>query len=113
MSAPLGRLDTIESAIAAIKDGRPVVVIDDEDRENEGDLIFAAELATPELVAFSAAKMRSPSFSRFSSSTTTTGRPAAISLTASSMVAKSVMTAPRGGQLLDVLGDHIDLQVHH
>ena len=31
---------------------RPVVVIDDEDRENEGDLIFAAELATPELVAF-------------------------------------------------------------
>ena len=34
MSSPLGRLDTIESAIAAIKDGRPVVVIDDEDREN-------------------------------------------------------------------------------
>jgi 3,4-dihydroxy 2-butanone 4-phosphate synthase / GTP cyclohydrolase II len=52
MSEPLGRLDTIESAIAAIKDGRPVVVIDDEDRENEGDLIFAAELATPDLVAF-------------------------------------------------------------
>jgi 3,4-dihydroxy 2-butanone 4-phosphate synthase/GTP cyclohydrolase II len=52
MSDPLGRLDTIESAIAAIKDGRPVVVIDDEDRENEGDLIFASELATPDLVAF-------------------------------------------------------------
>jgi 3,4-dihydroxy 2-butanone 4-phosphate synthase/GTP cyclohydrolase II len=46
------RLDTIEDAIAAIKDGRPVVVLDDEDRENEGDLIFASELATPELVAF-------------------------------------------------------------
>jgi 3,4-dihydroxy 2-butanone 4-phosphate synthase/GTP cyclohydrolase II len=46
------RLDTIEDAIAAIKSGRPVVVIDDEDRENEGDLIFAAELATPEVVAF-------------------------------------------------------------
>jgi 3,4-dihydroxy 2-butanone 4-phosphate synthase/GTP cyclohydrolase II len=46
------RLDTIEDAIAAIKRGRPVVVIDDEDRENEGDLIFAAELATPEVVAF-------------------------------------------------------------
>jgi 3,4-dihydroxy 2-butanone 4-phosphate synthase/GTP cyclohydrolase II len=46
------QLDTIESAIAAIKRGRPVVVIDDEDRENEGDLIFAAELATPEVVAF-------------------------------------------------------------
>src|SRR5690349_11777169 len=52
MTSPLARLDTIESAIAAIKDGRPVVVIDDEDRENEGDLIFASELATPELVAF-------------------------------------------------------------
>jgi 3,4-dihydroxy 2-butanone 4-phosphate synthase/GTP cyclohydrolase II len=46
------QLDSIESAIAAIKDGRPVVVTDDEDRENEGDLIFASELATPELVAF-------------------------------------------------------------
>src|ERR1700712_223313 len=51
MSSSL-RLDTIETAIAAIKDGRPVVVIDDEDRENEGDLIFASELATPDLVAF-------------------------------------------------------------
>ena len=45
-------LDSIERAIADIKAGRPVVVVDDEDRENEGDLIFAAELATPELVAF-------------------------------------------------------------
>src|SRR5690349_22848822 len=52
MSSPLTRLDTIEDAIAAFKSGRPVVVIDDEDRENEGDLIFAAELATPELVSF-------------------------------------------------------------
>ena len=46
------RLDSVEDAIAAVKDGRAVVVIDDEDRENEGDLIFAAELATPELIAF-------------------------------------------------------------
>jgi 3,4-dihydroxy 2-butanone 4-phosphate synthase / GTP cyclohydrolase II len=46
------RLDTIERAIAEIKSGKPVIVVDDEDRENEGDLIFAAELATPELVAF-------------------------------------------------------------
>jgi 3,4-dihydroxy 2-butanone 4-phosphate synthase/GTP cyclohydrolase II len=52
MTSPLSRLDSIETAIAAIKSGRPVVVIDDEDRENEGDLIFASELATPELVAF-------------------------------------------------------------
>src|SRR5262245_5068626 len=43
---------TIEQAIAELAGGRPVVVVDDEDRENEGDLIFAAEKATPELVAF-------------------------------------------------------------
>ncbi len=44
--------DSIEAAIADIKAGRPVVVVDDEDRENEGDLIFAAEKTTPELMAF-------------------------------------------------------------
>ncbi|MGW4499829.1 bifunctional 3,4-dihydroxy-2-butanone-4-phosphate synthase/GTP cyclohydrolase II [Micromonospora sp. NPDC004336] len=43
---------SIEQAVADIAAGRPVVVVDDADRENEGDLIFAAELATPELVAF-------------------------------------------------------------
>ena len=46
------RLDRIEDAIAAIKRGELVLVVDDEDRENEGDFIFAAELATPELMAF-------------------------------------------------------------
>lgn len=46
------RFDSIDKAIAEIAAGRPVVVLDDEDRENEGDLIFAAEKATPELVAF-------------------------------------------------------------
>jgi len=46
------RFDTIERAITEIKSGKAVVVVDDEDRENEGDLIFAAELATPELVSF-------------------------------------------------------------
>jgi len=49
---PTSGLDTIERAIADIAAGKAVVVVDDEDRENEGDLIFAAELATPELVAF-------------------------------------------------------------
>jgi 3,4-dihydroxy 2-butanone 4-phosphate synthase/GTP cyclohydrolase II len=44
--------DSIERALADIAAGRPVVVVDDEDRENEGDLIFAAEKATPELLAF-------------------------------------------------------------
>jgi 3,4-dihydroxy 2-butanone 4-phosphate synthase/GTP cyclohydrolase II len=43
---------TIEEAVKDIADGRAVIVVDDEDRENEGDLIFAAELATPELMAF-------------------------------------------------------------
>lgn len=42
----------IQRAIADIAAGRPVVVVDDEDRENEGDLVFAAEMATPELLAF-------------------------------------------------------------
>ncbi|GAA4869162.1 bifunctional 3,4-dihydroxy-2-butanone-4-phosphate synthase/GTP cyclohydrolase II [Saccharopolyspora cebuensis] len=46
------RFDDIERALADIEAGRAVVVVDDEDRENEGDLIFAAEKATPELVAF-------------------------------------------------------------
>ncbi|MEU1789677.1 bifunctional 3,4-dihydroxy-2-butanone-4-phosphate synthase/GTP cyclohydrolase II [Streptomyces sparsogenes] len=45
-------LDTVERAIAEIAAGRPVVVVDDEDRENEGDLVIAAEKATPEIVAF-------------------------------------------------------------
>ena len=42
----------IERAVADIAAGRAVVVVDDANRENEGDLIFAAEMATPELVAF-------------------------------------------------------------
>ncbi|HEX7321349.1 MAG TPA: bifunctional 3,4-dihydroxy-2-butanone-4-phosphate synthase/GTP cyclohydrolase II [Mycobacterium sp.] len=46
------KLDTVERAVADIAAGKAVVVIDDEARENEGDLIFAAEKATPELVAF-------------------------------------------------------------
>jgi 3,4-dihydroxy 2-butanone 4-phosphate synthase/GTP cyclohydrolase II len=46
------RLDTIERAIADIAAGRAVIVVDDEDREDEGDLVFAAAKATPELMAF-------------------------------------------------------------
>src|SRR5688500_2405725 len=42
----------IEKAIAAIARGEIVVVVDDEDRENEGDLVMAAEFATPEKIAF-------------------------------------------------------------
>ena len=46
------KLATIEEAIQDFKEGRFVIVVDDEDRENEGDLIMAAELVTPEHVNF-------------------------------------------------------------
>ncbi|WP_370247283.1 bifunctional 3,4-dihydroxy-2-butanone-4-phosphate synthase/GTP cyclohydrolase II [Nocardioides sp.] len=46
------RLDSVDRAIADIAAGRAVVVVDDEGRENEGDIIFAASKATPELMAF-------------------------------------------------------------
>jgi 3,4-dihydroxy 2-butanone 4-phosphate synthase/GTP cyclohydrolase II len=46
------RLDTVERALADIAAGRAVIVVDDEDRENEGDIVFAAAKATPELMAF-------------------------------------------------------------
>ena len=49
-----GSLDSIESAIADIKAGRLVIVVDDEDRENEGDFITAAANATPEVINFMA-----------------------------------------------------------
>jgi 3,4-dihydroxy 2-butanone 4-phosphate synthase/GTP cyclohydrolase II len=51
-SRPGLRLDRVEDAIADIAAGRAVVVVDDADRENEGDLIFAASRATPALMAF-------------------------------------------------------------
>lgn len=44
------RTDPIESALAALRAGKPVVVLDDPDRENEGDLVMAAELATDEWI---------------------------------------------------------------
>jgi 3,4-dihydroxy 2-butanone 4-phosphate synthase / GTP cyclohydrolase II len=46
------QLDEVERAVKDIAEGRPVVVVDDEGRENEGDIIFAASAATPELLAF-------------------------------------------------------------
>ncbi len=46
------RMDSIESAIADIKAGKMVVVLDDEDRENEGDLVMAAEHCTPDAINF-------------------------------------------------------------
>jgi 3,4-dihydroxy 2-butanone 4-phosphate synthase / GTP cyclohydrolase II len=49
---------SIENAIAEIAAGRPVVVVDDEDRENEGDLVMAAEKTTTELVALMMSECR-------------------------------------------------------
>ncbi len=48
------RLNTINEAIEEIREGRVIIVVDDEDRENEGDFICAAELITPEIVNFMA-----------------------------------------------------------
>src|SRR5215831_1786462 len=45
---------TIEEAIADIQEGRMVIIVDDEDRENEGDLMIAAEKVTPETINFMA-----------------------------------------------------------
>ncbi len=45
-------LDDVDRAIKDIAEGRPVLVVDDENRENEGDIIFAAAMASPELLAF-------------------------------------------------------------
>src|SRR5207247_10095608 len=50
--APAGPFASVAEAIEDIRRGKMVIVVDDEDRENEGDLTMAAELVTPEAVAF-------------------------------------------------------------
>ncbi len=59
-TAPHGAdgLDTVEQAIADIAAGRAIVVVDDASRENEGDIVFAAGKATPELLAFTIRHVR-------------------------------------------------------
>ena len=47
-------ISSIEDAIKDIKKGKMVILVDDADRENEGDLIVAAEFATPEVINFMA-----------------------------------------------------------
>ncbi|MEO8041388.1 MAG: 3,4-dihydroxy-2-butanone-4-phosphate synthase [Acidobacteriota bacterium] len=47
-------LATIDEAVEEIRNGRMVIIVDDEDRENEGDLVCAAELVTPEIISFMA-----------------------------------------------------------
>jgi 3,4-dihydroxy 2-butanone 4-phosphate synthase / GTP cyclohydrolase II len=52
------QFDSIERAIAALRAGQAVVVVDDEERENEGDLICAAQFATPAMINFMATEAR-------------------------------------------------------
>lgn len=52
------QLNTIEEAVAELRAGRVIIVVDDEDRENEGDFICAAETVTPEIINFMAAHGR-------------------------------------------------------
>lgn len=51
-------LSTIEEAVADIRDGKMIIIVDDEDRENEGDLVCAAEKVTPEIINFMAVNGR-------------------------------------------------------
>lgn len=57
ISTPI-QLNTITEAIADIKAGKVIIVVDDEDRENEGDFMAAAEMATPEVINFMATNGR-------------------------------------------------------
>ncbi|MBD0256152.1 MAG: 3,4-dihydroxy-2-butanone-4-phosphate synthase, partial [Cytophagales bacterium] len=52
------RLDKIEDAIEDIRQGKIIIVVDDEDRENEGDMVCAADAITPEMVNFMAKEAR-------------------------------------------------------
>ena len=54
MKTELIQLNTIEEAIEDIRQGKVIIVVDDEDRENEGDFLAAAELVTPEMINFMA-----------------------------------------------------------
>src|SRR3954447_8526047 len=49
---------SIEEAVAEIREGRMIIIVDDEDRENEGDLVCAAEKVTPEIINFMARHAR-------------------------------------------------------
>jgi 3,4-dihydroxy 2-butanone 4-phosphate synthase/GTP cyclohydrolase II len=48
------QLNTIEEAIEDIRNGKVIIVVDDENRENEGDFLAAAEMVTPEMINFMA-----------------------------------------------------------
>ena len=52
--APQGPFSPVADAVDAVRDGKMIIVVDDEDRENEGDLTVAAEKTTPEIINFMA-----------------------------------------------------------
>ena len=52
------KLNTIEEAVEDLRNGKLIIVVDDEDRENEGDFVAAAEKMTPEMVNFMATEGR-------------------------------------------------------
>ena len=52
------KFSSVSDIVSDIADGKPVIVIDSEDRENEGDLVIASELATPETINFMAKEGR-------------------------------------------------------
>ena len=52
------KFSSVADIVSDIADGKPVIVIDSEDRENEGDLVIASELATPETINFMAKEGR-------------------------------------------------------
>jgi 3,4-dihydroxy 2-butanone 4-phosphate synthase / GTP cyclohydrolase II len=54
----MSSIERVQRALEEIRSGRMVILVDDEDRENEGDLVFAAELVTPELINFMATHAR-------------------------------------------------------
>jgi len=58
MEVPAFEFDPIDSALADLQAGRPIVVVDDENRENEGDIISAAQFATPDIINFMAVEAR-------------------------------------------------------
>lgn len=58
LTQPLDGFSSVEEAIKAVQEGKLVIVVDDEDRENEGDFIIAAEKCTPEIINFMARHAR-------------------------------------------------------
>lgn len=58
MNTPKSKLDSIEDALEDIRQGKTIIVVDDEDRENEGDFVNAARNATPEVINFMATNGR-------------------------------------------------------